>query len=510
MKKNILFLLILTFLILFFHQANAQVYEFQVTLKEQDRLDFLPVSPLVSILPDKGNFASYFIGDSISLDYEAMKTGYVSILDYTSDGKGRIIKNNEPVALGIKRRIQAVVTEPEGMERFLIVLSPRIIPDRILVEGMSNPSRISAIIGESAFLNRSIIQVIAKRQEASSVMRFHPVPDSLTSGRNLKIRLVLTDKMNNTLVNRRVQWQVNQGTLDTYQTYTNTAGESGVWYLAPRVLEMTPVDIRAFFDGDTNYGRSENMIRLTIEPELASPVLMLSPKDFQIVGEQSLNFIAKLTDKNGKPLTRQKLFWTSSFGRWEKRSTITGDDGVSINRWISSPSVVKTPVDLQVKYEGMPGFMATEDVSTGSVVGLEVISGKGIYFVDCSNGKPDSNFDESIYRGEIASGFTVNPVSALIMKSGEYLDVKFQFPSTWETGACYLWGKSKGNTQVLIWFNDHKIFTGSIAEGMVTPLDFHSFHLSQFLMPGENRLKIEVKAPDDNGVFALQRFLVVF
>ena len=510
MKRIILFLMVMIFLIPAFQQVGAQVYEFPVALTEQDQLDFLPVSPFVLIVPDKGNFATYFVGDPISLQYETMRAGYISILDYTPDGKVRILKNNEPVAQGIKRSVQGIITEPEGMERFLIILSPRVVPDRILVEGMRNPSRISSILGDNTYLNRSIIQVVTKRREALSVLRFHPIPNMIASGRNIKIRIVLTDESNNPLVNRRVQWRVDQGTLDAYQTYTNTAGESEVWFLAPSVMEITPVTIQAVFDGDTAYGRSENILELTIQPEMIPTVMTLSPKDFQVVGEKGMDFIAELTDKNGKPMARQPLNWNSSLGHWEKRTTQTDENGVSTNRWFAPTSAVKTPVELHVQYKGIPNYSSSEGISTGFVVGLEMVSGKGTYYIDFSSGKPDTNFDESIYRGQIAVGYTMNPSSALVMKSGEYLDVKFQFPPTWETGACYLWGRSTGSAVIQIVLNKNKIFSGSVAEGLVSSLDFQSLHLAQFLKPGENHLRIEVQALDENAVFAVQRVMIVF
>jgi hypothetical protein len=163
MKKFSFLLMVLFFLVVGIQPALAQIYEFQVNLNEQTYLDLLPVSPFVTVLPDKGNFATYFIGDPISLVYEALKTGYVSILDYTEDERVRILKNNEPVSPGTKKSIQGIVTEPEGMERFLILLSPRVIPDRILVQAMNNPSRMKEVVGENIYLNRSIIQVVEKR-----------------------------------------------------------------------------------------------------------------------------------------------------------------------------------------------------------------------------------------------------------------------------------------------------------------------------------------------------------
>ncbi|HAX97837.1 MAG TPA: hypothetical protein DCY12_02820 [Candidatus Atribacteria bacterium] len=510
MKKISFLLMVLFFLVFGVQSALAQVYEFQVSLNEQTYLDMLPVSPFITILPDRGNLATYFIGDPISLAYEALKTGYVSILDYTEDERVRILKNNEPVSPGTKKRIQGIVTEPEGMERFLILLSPRIIPDRILVEAMNNPSRMREIVGENVYLNRCTIQIVEKRKEESGAIRFHPVPESILSGRNLRIRMVMTDKNNNPLVNRRVQWYTSHGSLDSYQTYTNTAGESDIWFMAPFVSEETQVQIQATYEGDTAYSPMEGTVTVVVQPEKKSSILVLSPKDFLVVSGENMSFQARLTDNDGNPLPGQTLIWSSNVGQWEKRMTTTGFDGTSTNLWVAPSSVVKTPVELKVNFRGAINYAKSEDNSIGSVEGIEIVSGRGTYFIDFSSGKPETNFEESIYRGENISGFTQNSAAVLAMSSGEYLNVNFQVPEGWSNAACFIWGKSSGSTIIHVHLNENKIFSGNIVGGQISPFEFQSFHLDQFLIPGENQLRIEVQSPDESAFFAIQRLLLVF
>lgn len=510
MKKFSFLLMVLFFLIFIMQLALAQVYEFQVSLNEQTYLDSLPVSPFVTVLPDKGNFATYFIGDPISLIYEALKDGYVSIFDYTENERVRILKNNEPVSAGTKKSIQGIVAEPEGMERFLILLSPRVIPDRILVQAMNNPSRLREIIGENVYLNRCIIQVVEKRKEASVVIRFHPVPETILSGRNLRIRIVMTDKQNNPLVNRRIQWYATQGSLDSYQTYTNTAGETDVWFMAPFVTEETQIQIQASFEGDTAYAPMDGMVTITVQPEKKPTLLVLSPKDFLVSSGEKMSFEAHLTDNDGNPLSGQTLIWSSNVGQWEKRMTTTELEGTSTNLWIAPASIVKAPVELRVIYRGDRYYAGSEESSLGSVESIEMVLGRGTYFMDFSSGKPETNFEESIYRGENISGFTQNPASVLAIRSGEYLNLKFQAPEGWSNAACFIWGKSNGNAIIQIHLNNKKVFTGSMVGGQITPFEFQSFHLNQFLISGENQLRIEVQSPDESAFFAIQRLLLVF
>ncbi|NLJ38633.1 MAG: hypothetical protein GX432_07715, partial [Candidatus Atribacteria bacterium] len=58
--------------------------------------------------------------------------------------------------------------------------------------------------------------------------------------------------------------------------------------------------------------------------------------------------------------------------------------------------------------------------------------------------------------------------------------------------------------------NNKKVFTGSMVGGQITPFEFQSFHLNQFLISGENQLRIEVQSPDESAFFAIQRLLLVF
>ena len=184
------------------------------------------------------------------LQYGSSKDGYVSIFDYTPDGKARIIKNNEPIAEGVQRKIYGVVSGPEGVERFLMVLSDKIIPDRLLVEAMRNPSRIEEIVGYPVLLHYCRIQVVTERRTlAPSYISFDEVPGEIPAGGKLKVRAFLSDREGNALFNRPIYWEVNQGTLDNYETQTSTSGAVEVWYSAPSSLESTEVILKAYFPG---------------------------------------------------------------------------------------------------------------------------------------------------------------------------------------------------------------------------------------------------------------------
>ena len=97
--------------------VGAQTFQFEVSSSEMSRIDSLPLSPFLFLLPDKGEWGLYYPGENIVLQYGSSRDGYVSIFDYTPDGRARIIKNNELIAEGAQRKIYGVVSGPEGVER---------------------------------------------------------------------------------------------------------------------------------------------------------------------------------------------------------------------------------------------------------------------------------------------------------------------------------------------------------------------------------------------------------
>ncbi|MCX6090032.1 MAG: hypothetical protein NTX88_06660 [Candidatus Atribacteria bacterium] len=381
-----------------------QVYEFDVSLSQQERVDSLPVSPFITIVPDKGNFATYFVGDPIALNYQSMREGYISIFDFTPEGKARILKNNEPVPPGGKKSVNGVVAGPEGMERFLILLSSRVIPDRLLVEAMRNPTRIGSILGTGPALNRSLIQIVLERKRGLTILQFNVVPREILPGGKMKLQVLLTDENNNALVNRRIQWQVSQGVLDQYQTFTNTRGETGVWFDFPKITEEAPIQVQALFEGDTVYEGAQKQVVLNLGQGKITTVLQLTPQDFQTSSGEPMNFEAVLKDVNGQPIAGRNIVWRSNGGNWENEITRTDNQGHTRNRWVAPQVNTSTPIELRVFFKGVHNVLPSEGSSVGLVNGVSIFSDQGLFFLDFSDGRMNTNFDHVTYRGSVQPG----------------------------------------------------------------------------------------------------------
>ncbi len=500
-----IFLLLLTF-----QAAGAQIFEFELIALTIREIDFLPVSPFVTILPDRGNYGRYFVGENIALQYESMVDGYVSIFNYTPDGKARILRNNERVTAGAQQSFRGIVAEPAGTERFLIVQSSWIVPDRLLVEILLNPFLAEELVGDRVYMNRSIIEVSSRRKKSPAVIRFSPLPAEIPAGGRLRIRATLLDEKGNFLVNRRLHWEVDEGRLDGYQTFTNTAGESEVWYSAPRYQEGMTVRVRTIFEGDFVYGPSDENVVFGVNPERLQTRLVLAPESFHVASGEGLDFTVELTDLRGEIVEGQAVTWSASRGSWESGVTRTNELGETGNRWFAPRVEAAEKVEISAAFEGMRHLLPSRDVSYGTVSGTGVVTGKSLYYLDMSGGKPDTNFENLVYRGDLVHGYSLNPLYALSMLPGESVEVQFYLNQPLQSGAVYLWGKSEQRAQIYIFLNDHKVYSGLSGEGRLTPLETQAFYLSDFLTLGSNRFRLEVGAVEGIGNFYLQRILLVF
>ncbi|HSV30714.1 MAG TPA: hypothetical protein VLH40_01650 [Atribacteraceae bacterium] len=491
-------------------QSTAQAFKFELAAGEERSIDFLPISPFVSLLPDRGNYASYTVGDRITLQYESMIDGFVSIFNYTPDGLVRIIVNNKRVLAGEKNLFHGLASEPIGTERFLILLATWVIPDRILTEAMRYPSRIGEIIGERVYLNRGIIEVVPRWEKTRPILRFDLIPSEIPAGGQVRIRAFLMDKEGNVLVNRRIQWEADEGSLDHYQTFTTTEGGTETWFRAPRFLESVDVRVRAVFEGDMLYLGTDAVVSFTVSPERLQTQTTLTPESFHVASGEQVDFQVEVLDLRGIPVEGRTIRWLASRGHWENELTRTDPSGKTANRWYAPRVDTRETVELKALFEGVRNFLPSEDISYGTVSGIGVFTGLSTYYLDFGGGKPTTNFENLTYRGELIHGFSINPIYSLKMLPEQFTEVHFHLSSPLKAGALYLWGQSEDKSILEIFLNDQKVFSGPTGRGRLTPLESNSFFLTDFLRPGLNRLRIELKPFENQGNFFLQRLLVVF
>ncbi|MEN3185421.1 MAG: hypothetical protein ABDK92_02125 [Atribacterota bacterium] len=497
-------------IVLGFGVGLARSFVFEISSQEIASIDQMFVSPFLRLTPDKGNFGTYYIGDNLVLSYWSARGGYVSIFNYTPDGKAKIIKNNEPIVAESERKLYGTVSGPEGMEKFVLILSKKVLPDRLLVEAMKYPSRMKAILGEEVYAQKAVIQVLTERQMASSFLRFDRVPAEVPAGGKVKLSLFLADEAGNALVGRRIQWEVSDGTLENYQSLTNTAGQAEVWYTAPRASDAFSVRVTARFEGDTVYRGSYAEITFTVNPDKLQTLLVLTPKTFQVASGETLEFEALLKDLRGKPVEGRSIRWMASGGSFEREVTYTDASGRTKNRFFAPQVEVSRELEIKAYFEGIRHLLPSSDLSYGTVSGTGVYSGVGFYFVDFSEGKAYTNMEEFTYRGSFEVNHTVNPMYSLVMHAGDSLEAGFLMHQPLRSGALYLWGQAFGSGTIRILLNGHVVFAGTVREGRITPANVQIIALDGQMELGKNRINIMVESQDGKTTYVLQRMMVVF
>jgi hypothetical protein len=167
-------------------------------------------------------------------------------------------------------------------------------------------------------------------------------------------------------------------------------------------------------------------------------------------------------------------------------------------------------VEVKAYFEGVRNLLPSEDLSYGTVSGVGVYSGVGLYFVDFSEGKVYTNVEELNYRGALKTDYATNPVYALVMEQGDSLEVSFLAHQPLRAAALYLWGRAVGNGTVRIFLNGQMVFSGTVREGKIDPTDTQVIALGGQLELGRNRLNIMVESQSGDAAYVLQRLLIVF
>lgn len=111
----------------------------------------------------------------------------------------------------------------------------------------------------------------AVRTVAPTRLRIEPSEFSLKAGENITLTAVLTDKRGNPLTGKRISWSTDAGGLSSTETVTDSSGRATVTYLAPSAA--LEAKIRVFFEGDSEYFKSDGGATGKISPRRELPYL---------------------------------------------------------------------------------------------------------------------------------------------------------------------------------------------------------------------------------------------
>jgi len=274
------------------------------------------------------------------------------------------------------------------------------------------------------------------------------------------------------------------------------------------LVESTEVILKARFPGDMVYQEAQGELHFLVNPEKIQTTITLTPKSFQIAGGEVLDFQAELRDLRGEPVEGRSIRWETSIGSWEKEITYTNSAGIATNRLYAPQVAGQEMVEIKVSFAGARNLLPSEDYAYGTISGLEVYPKEGLYFLDFTSGEPYTNFDHLTYRGELLSGYAVNPARVLSLSGGEFVEVGFSLSQPLRVGALYLWGKAQDEVFIKIFLNDQLVFSGRVAEGRVAPAEAQMVYIADYLKLGNNLVRVEVDS--SSGIYYLQRLLVVF
>ncbi|MEM2290005.1 MAG: Ig-like domain-containing protein [Candidatus Hadarchaeales archaeon] len=112
------------------------------------------------------------------------------------------------------------------------------------------------------------------RTVAPTRLRIEPSEFSLKAGENMTLTAILTDKRGNPLAGKRISWSADAGELSSADSTTDSSGRATVTYLAPSAAVV--VKVRAFFEGDPDYFKSEGEAVGRISPGRQLPYLKIT------------------------------------------------------------------------------------------------------------------------------------------------------------------------------------------------------------------------------------------
>ncbi|MEI6157588.1 MAG: DUF4384 domain-containing protein, partial [Atribacterota bacterium] len=236
----------------------------------------IPQSPSVNISVDRGEGGTYNIGDPITIRYSTTGPGYINIIDYTPDGGAQILVRDQRVAGGTGLIYNYTVSGPTGVERLVILLTPKPIGESQIQNFIQEPHQSDRTFPRSA-VNRTHFNVVARTR--SSSLNLQPPTFAIEPGANRTLTAELIDPSGRPLPGRILNWLVDDGSLNTYNTTTDSGGRSSVIFYAPGAGPAT-VNISVSFPGERGVSPSSAQSVASIASRIRSTQLSVNPSSF--------------------------------------------------------------------------------------------------------------------------------------------------------------------------------------------------------------------------------------
>jgi hypothetical protein len=467
----------------------------------------IPRSPQVTLTVDRGEGASYFVGDRVRITYRTTREGYVNLIDYLPGGEVRVLLRNVAVSGGVTGEYSGIVSGPGGTERLVILFTPNPVDGVKLEDFIRSPHQGDRIFGGRYATDRISFNVVARLE--STVLTIEPSVVTVGTSRSLVFTATLRTSDGRPLKGQELLWSVSDGSVSSSRTVTDLRGQSRNTFYAPSFTGTVALEVS--FAGDIRLAPAQATATVEVGLRPAPVDLTVTPSSFTVDSGGSLKLTASLRDRNGKPIPSQVLRWTVNVGDLSSTSTTTDSLGrASVSYY--APSVTETtPVDVVVSFPGTKQFEPTSFTVSGKIMPVASYAlSATLFYIDFGGDKVRHNGDNLRYKGNLVSGFGLNETSFLEMRErSDMVEFSFSPGGLPVEGCILLWVQGEPGARVQVLLNGKRLGTFPVEEGTLSPEGERKIIVAQNdFVDGVNRLRIEVGSPARR--IRLQKAVVVF
>lgn len=468
----------------------------------------IPRSPSVNISIDRGEDATYYIGDPITIRYGASRAGYINIFDYASDGGVSILVRDQRINAGSNLVLNTTVIGPAGVERLVILYTPKPVGDNEIQGFIESPQQSGRQFPLSA-VNRTHFNVVARSR--STTLSLEPSSFTIEPGSSYTMTAQLTDVNGRPLRGASLNWSTDNGSLSSYNTSTDMNGRSSVDYYAPNTTRPTTAVINVNFSGGGGASPSYAQSTVNIISRTRSAEIIINPTSFSARPGEEVRLTATLRDINGNPINGRTLYWTTDLGSFNKSSVATDASGRAAVIYYAPEVNDVTTVSITAEFRGVTGLGATTTTISGVIEPIfPVTPTNTLYYFDFGNGTAEHNFLTMRYTGNLVNGFSLSDTYSLEILSGNNVDLTFSPGSIPEKATLFIWAQGDSGARVRVTFNNRNPLNINLDSGIIEPDNPKVVNIPiQSLVEGNNRLRIEGDAAGRRAMH-IQRLVFVF
>jgi len=468
----------------------------------------IPRSPSVSISVDRGEDATYYIGDPITIRYGASQAGYINIFDYTPDGGVIILVRDQRINAGASQVLNSTVTGPAGTERLVILYTPKPVGESQIQGFIESPHQSGRQFPLSA-VNRTHFNVVSRTRVTN--LTIQPATFTIEPGSNYTLTALLTDANGRPLRGSALAWSTDNGSLDTYNTITDNSGRSSIVYYAPSTTRPNTAVINVSFSGGGGASPSSAQSIANIASRTRSTEIIVSPSSFSAKSGDEIRFTATLRDMNGNPISGRTLYWTTDLGSFSRTSTITDSSGKATVSFYAPDVSEMTSAALTVEFRGATGLGSSSNTLSGSIEPImPTTPTTTLFYLDFGTGTAENNFLTMRYTGNVTYGYSLSGTYSLEMLTGNTIDLTFSPGTIPEKATLLLWGQGDSGTKIRLTLNNQRLSSITTGSNIIEPDSPKIINLPMNkIIEGNNRLRIEVDV-GRNQMVHIQRVIIVF